>query len=250
VFLGTLSDVLGSYVATATLDAFTATQSPRHLTELAGLRAARLVLVPETESGRAWAEARIKMVTGGERVRANFMHRDHFEFLPQFKLIVAGNHRPSLSHVGEAMRRRMHLVPFTVTVPADRRDPKLGEKLRAERDGILGWMVEGCAEWQRVGLAPPPSVVEAARDYFASEDLLGQWLDESCVVDPQARETSAALFRSWKGWAEARGFTYGNQKSLGEALRARGFTAGKVGRDRGWHGLALLRAVSAGEGDA
>ncbi len=125
------------------------------------------------------------------------------------------------------MRRRMHLVPFTVTVPADRRDPKLGEKLRAERDGILGWMVEGCAEWQRIGLAPPPSVVEAARDYFASEDLLGQWLDESCVVDPQARETSAALFRSWKGWAEAALFPMATRSHWARRSVPLGFTAGK-----------------------
>ena len=249
VFLSILADVLGSYAATATLDTFTSTRTPRHLTELAGLRAARLVLVPETESGQAWAEARIKSVTGGEKIRANFMHQDHFEFRPQFKLIVAGNHRPSLANVGEAMRRRLHLVPFTVTIPPEQRDLRLAEKLIAERDGILGWMVSGCAEWQRIGLVPSPCVLDSARDYFSSEDLLGQWLDESCLVGPQAKEQSAALFRAWKFWTEERGFPCGNQKSLGEALRARDFISGKVGGGRGWFGLALLRRARDGKAE-
>ncbi|WP_374433344.1 phage/plasmid primase, P4 family [Tabrizicola sp.] len=247
VFLGTLAHVLGSYAATATLDTFAASRSSRHLTELAGLRAARLVLVPETEGGQAWAEARIKTVTGGESIRANFMHQDHFEFRPQFKLLVAGNHRPTVSNVGEAMRRRLHLVPFTVTIPPELRDSKLAEALQAEADGILSWMVEGCAAWLTTGLAPPVCVLEAAEDYFAAEDLVGQWIAECCSVGPQFRELSANLFQSWKLWADQQGFCYGTSKSLGEALRARGFQDTRVNRGRGWAGLALVRGPQTGE---
>lgn len=249
VFLGVLAHVLGSYAATATLETFAASRSSRHLTELAGLRAARLVLVPETEAGQAWAEARIKTVTGGESIRANFMHQDHFEFRPQFKLLVAGNHRPTVSNVGEAMRRRLHLVPFTVTIPPERRDPKLAEALQAEADGILGWMVEGCAVWLKTGLAPPARVLEAAKDYFAAEDLVGQWIAECCSIGPQFRELSANLFQSWKSWADQQGFLYGTSKSLGEALRARGFQDARVKRGRGWVGLALVRGPQTGEAE-
>jgi putative DNA primase/helicase len=196
-----------------------------------------MVIVPETDPGRAWAEGRIKSITGGERIRANFMHRDHFEFVPQFKLVVAGNHRPSLSSVGEAMRRRLHLVPFDVTIPAERRDADLAGKLMTESDGILGWMLEGCAEWQEHGLSPPPAVLAAADDYFADEDLVGQWLEEACERDPEARATAQALFASWSQWADAGGHPRGTKKSLGEALRQRGFASGKVARTRGWFGL-------------
>ncbi|RUT32427.1 hypothetical protein EMQ25_04505 [Arsenicitalea aurantiaca] len=242
VLLQTLASVMGSYAATATLDTFMASRGERHLTELAGLRAARLVLVPETEAGRSWAEARIKAITGGEKLRANFMRQDHFEFTPQFKLLVAGNHRPALNAVGEAMRRRLHLVPFSATIPPERRDPRLSEKLLAERDGILGWMLEGCAAWQREGLAPPPCVRAAAEEYFQAEDLVGQWIHEFCICDTDRKALAAQLFESWKSWAEARGFPPGSQKSLGEALRARGFTPTSVRRARGWSGIGLRTA--------
>lgn len=239
VFLQTIAAVMGDYAATATLDSFMASGQTRHLSELAGLRASRLVLVPETEAGRSWAEARIKTITGGERLRANFMRQDHFEFRPQFKLLVAGNHRPELHNVGEAMRRRLHVVPFGITIAPVRRDPRLSEKLLVERDGILGWMIDGCADWLRLGLAPPRTVVAAAEEYFASEDMIGQWIEEACETDPTCRTPSAALFRSWSGWAEAAGVMVGSQRSLGEALRSRGFRSERTSRTRSWQGIGL-----------
>ena len=244
VFLQAIAGVLGTYAATATLDTFMAGRSTRHLSELAGLRGARLVLVPETEAGQAWAEARIKQVTGGEMIRANFMHRDHFEFRPEFKLIIAGNHRPALTGVGEAMRRRLHLVPFNVTVPREKRDPRLLEVLLAERNGILGWMLEGCTEWRRIGLAPPRCVTEAVNAYFAEEDIIGQWMEECCELGSHARETSAALFQSWKAWAEALGHDAGSARRLGQALQARGLAEVKVRGARGRQGIALIHQSS------
>jgi len=237
VFIQTLAFVLGDYAATATLDTFMATSTSKHLTELAGLRGARMVVVPETDPGRAWAEGRIKSVTGGETIRANFMHRDHFEFVPQFKLIVAGNHRPSLSGTGEAMQRRLHLVPFDVTIPAERRDIQLMSKLQEERDGILGWMLEGCAGWRVQGLSPPPVILSAAASYFAEEDLIGQWIEETCETGPHCKAAAQSLFSSWSHWADAAGHPKGTKKTLGEALRQRGFSSGKVMRTRGWFGL-------------
>ncbi len=60
------------------------------------------------------------------------MRQDFFEFRPAFKLVGAGNHKPSLRSVDEAIRRRFHLIPFAVTIPAEERDVELVEKLKAE----------------------------------------------------------------------------------------------------------------------
>lgn len=249
VFVSVLSAILGDYAATAAIETFMAARGDRHLTELAGLRAARLVIVPETDQGRAWAEGRIKTVTGGEKIRANFMRQDHFEFQPQLKLVVAGNHRPALSGVGEAMRRRLHLVPFEVTIPPERRDPKLIEKLLEERDGILAWMIEGCAEWQRIGLSPPKAIQLAGNEYFEEEDVVGQWLEECCEVGEGLSATARLLYQCWSVWAERAGYPTGTQKALGTALRERGFASGKIGGARSWLGLRPRHAAPTGEGE-
>jgi putative DNA primase/helicase len=243
VFLQAVSQVLGSYAATAPLGTFMASRSDAHPTDLAGLVGKRLVTVTETEAGRAWAETRIKTITGGDPLRARFMGRDFFEFLPTFKLAVAGNHRPRLTGVGEAMRRRMHLIPFTVTIAPERRNKRLLEDLLEERDGILAWMIAGHADWRAKNLAPPAAVLQSAEEYFDDEDVVGQWIDACCVQGPTYRATSGDLYRSWKQWADAAGSEPGSQKSLGDSLRERGFISGKAGRECGWIGLAVRRSA-------
>jgi putative DNA primase/helicase len=152
VLLSTIAGTLGEYHRTAPIETFTASNADRHPTDLAGLRAARLVTATETEEGRRWAESRIKKLTGGDKVAARFMRQDFFEYRPAFKLIIAGNHKPSLRSVDEAIRRRFHLIPFSITIPPEERDPDLAEKLKDERPAILAWLIEGCLEWQTVGL--------------------------------------------------------------------------------------------------
>lgn len=240
VFLQTLAHVLGDYAATAAADTFINRSGTRHLSEIAGLRGARLVLMSETEADAEWAEARIKMVTGGEKLRANFMYKDFFEFSPQFKLMVGTNHRPALGEVGEAMRRRLHLIPFSITIPADQRDPDLADKLKAEADGILGWMVAGCHDLQRLGgLRPPSCVTAAVEEYFSTEDCFGQWVEQCCEIGPFCKAASKSLFASWSSWAREAGNDPKSNRYLGEQLRSRGFNDGKVGRDRGWLGIDL-----------
>src|SRR5205807_8085592 len=112
-----------------------ASTTEQHPTDLAGLRGARLVTAAETEDGARWAESKIKSLTGGDEITARLMRCDFFQFRPEFKLIIAGNHKPGLRSVDEAIRRRLFLVPFTVTIPASERDPRLREKLRAESPG-------------------------------------------------------------------------------------------------------------------
>jgi putative DNA primase/helicase len=148
VLLSTVSGLLGDYHTAAPIETFTVSNSDRHPTDLAGLRGARLVSASETEEGRRWAEAKIKQLTGGDRIAARFMRQDFFTYQPAFKLIIAGNHKPSLRSVDEAIRRRFHLVPFAVTIPEHERDLELTKKLKAEWPGILAWIIQGCVEWQ------------------------------------------------------------------------------------------------------
>jgi putative DNA primase/helicase len=194
VLLNTLCGIFGDYATVASMETFTVNQGDRHPTDLAMLRGARLVVSQETEEGRRWAESRIKALTGGDPITARFMRADFFTFSPQFKLVIAGNHKPQLRNVDEAMRRRLHLIPFLQTIPAQRRDPELAERLREEWPGILAWALRGCLAWQSVGLQPPDSVRDATDDYFASEDAIGRWLDECCIVAPALTCSSGDLF--------------------------------------------------------
>jgi putative DNA primase/helicase len=220
-FVNAISGALEDYHRAAPIETFTASHTDRHPTELADLRGARLVSATETEEGRRWAESRIKMLTGGDRVRARFMRQDLFEFVPQLKLVISGNHKPGLRSVDEAIRRRFNLIPFTVTIPPEERDKDLGDKLKAEWPGILQWMVDGCLAWQREGLNPPEAVTAATAAYLEAQDSLAAWLDECCERDANAWERSQALFANWKAWAERSGHFVGDTKTFRDRLDGR-----------------------------
>ena len=125
MFVNTLAAILGDYATNAPMDTFMVAQGERHPTDMAGLRGARLVTSIETEQGRRWAESKLKALTGGGKISARFMRQDFFEFTPQCKPVVAGNHKPAIRNVDIAMRRRLHMVPFTVTIPDHKRDQAL-----------------------------------------------------------------------------------------------------------------------------
>ena len=125
VFLNTLTAILDSYAAVASMETFTASHNEQHPTGIAMLRGARLVTAQETEEGRRLAERRIKAMTGGDPISARFMRQDYFTFMPSFKLIIAGNHKPGLRNVDQAIRRRLHLIPFDVKISKGEEDRKL-----------------------------------------------------------------------------------------------------------------------------
>jgi putative DNA primase/helicase len=244
-FINVLICCAGGYHRTAPIETFTDSQNDRHPTDLAGLRGARLVTAVETEEGRRWAESRIKTLTGGDRIAARFMRQDFFEFIPQFKLLIAGNHKPGLRSVDEAIRRRLHLIPFAVTIPAAERDLNLLDKLTGELPGIFAWVIEGCLEWQRHGLQPPEAVTTATETYLSQEDSFAGWLDDRCLCEPDAWENATALFKSWKVWAEDAGERVGTQKGFSGRLGDRGFAPKRSKSGRGFLGIRLISGVQA-----
>lgn len=237
-FLNTLRAILADYAATSSTDVFTASRGDRHPTELAALRGARLVVAQEIEEGRSWAEARIKALTGGDPVSARFMRQDFFEYMPNFKLIIAGNHRPRLANVDAAIRARLHLVPFEVEIPLEKRDRDLAEKLRGEFSGILKWAVDGCLDYLERGLAPPSRVTAATSAYFASQDTVGDFLAQCCETGPDYWENPTRLFEAWRSFANEQGMQPGALRDFCDKMQAAGFhQLRERKRGRYWAGL-------------
>jgi putative DNA primase/helicase len=240
-FLNTVKAVLGDYAAQASLELLQATTHPQHKEELASLRGTRLVLTAETAQNQSWDEAKLKQLTGGDTVRANFMRQNSFEYLPQYKIIVVGNNKPVIRNADRAMRRRLQLIPFTVEIAESEVDLGLFDKLVPEYPGILSWIMDGFVAWQHMGLMPPAAVLGATADYFENQDALQQWIDKSCLTtDVNARASSAELFNSWKLFCEATKERCGTQKAFVERMEAKGFKRWRSAKARGLDGIRLL----------
>jgi putative DNA primase/helicase len=241
VFILVISGALGGYHRQAPIEMFTESKTDRHPTELAALMGARLVTAVEPEQGRRWSETRIKQLTGGDKISARFMRQDFFDYAPQFKLFIAGNHKPGLRSVDKAMARRMNIVPFTVTIPDDKKINNFAEQLLAdEGPGILQWAIDGCLDWQKNGLAPPAAVTNATKDYLQNEDVLQTWLDERCVQDGITATLSSLLFADWKLWAEKRNEFAGSSKAFAQLLGGLNFEKTHSREGERWQGLRLF----------
>jgi len=243
VFINTISRVMGDYAANAPIETFIITPNVQHPADLASFRGARIVTSQETEKGQRWAEAKIKRMTGGDEITARFMRQNFFTYMPQFKLWLAGNHKPSIGSVDQANKRRANLVPFTVKITDPDKD--LPEKLKAEWSGILAWAVQGCLEWQRIGLAPPDAVREETEEYLADQDTLSQWIDDCCLVGPNNWGATAELWASFQAWATRRNEKLGTQRAFSDALMTRegiqGGAQGKLKGTRGFWGISVRR---------
>ena len=224
---------------------FTVTQNERHPTDMAMLQGARLVTAQESEEGKFWAEAKIKALTGGDPITARFMRQDFFTYEPQFKLVIAGNHKPRLRNVDEAIRRRIHMVPFTVTIPQDERDKGLPAKLVAEYGGILQWAIEGCLNWQGIGLAPPRRVREETGTYLDTQDPLSGWIEDCCIVEGAPWASVADLYASYSHHTEQAREHVDTKRRFSERLEGLGYERERRGKnqDRGFHGITLKRPI-------
>jgi putative DNA primase/helicase len=244
VFLHTVSRLMASYAKVAPMEVFIATNMERHLTELAMLQGARLVTASEMEEGKRWDEARLKELTGSDEITARFMRQDHFTFMPQLKLVISGNHRPGLRTVDEAIKRRTNVIKCDAVIPKSERDLKLEKKLEAEWGGILQWMIDGCIKWQRDGLKPSASVIDATNEYLTVEDVFGGWLEECCVIGKDKFDETSRLWDAWQRWATGSGEFVGTQKLLAKRLEERGFTADRATingkQQRVYRGLAVI----------
>ncbi len=229
VFLGTIEAMLGTdYAMHAPPDLLMVKRHEAHPTERADLFGKRLVTCVETDAGRRLAESLVKELTGGDQIRARRMREDHWQFAPSHKLVIAANHRPVVYGTDNGIWRRLRLVPFSVVIPPERQDKALAEKLRKQLAGVLTWCLDGCREWLKHGLAEPPIILGATDGYRDEQDVLADFFDECCLIEPGVRVSAGRLYAAYMEWCKANGHDPDNSTVFGRKLTERGYPARKV----------------------
>lgn len=241
-YLNVLREILGSDLARQTsYETLTHKKQGRGPTnDLARLQGVRAALTTEIEDGSHLDETLVKQLTGGDPIAARFLYREFSEYIPKFKFLIAGNHKPVIRGDDHGMWRRVHLVPFTVTIPENERDQHLPEKLREEYPGILNWALEGCMAWQRGGLRPPKAVLDAVEEYRTDSDILGQWVAECCEEAPGKSITASDAYDSYRWWARENGLRPMSNASFGRKLSER-YLKRKTNKQNVYEGLTFTR---------
>lgn len=245
--LNAIKEALGDYAMQCPAETLMVKQGGGIPNDIARLRGARFVATSETEDGRRFAESMIKQLTGQDTIAARFLFAEYFEFVPNFKIWLGANHKPVIRGDDYAIWRRIRLVPFTTTIPPEERDKSLPAKLRDEYPGILAWAVQGCLEWQRQGLNPPPEVLAATEEYKSEMDLIGKWIEECCITAPHATAKAGALYGNYKRWVEDNGGFPLSSTKFGLKLGDRGYQKEKSGTVV-YRGIGLLDTSDSWDG--
>jgi putative DNA primase/helicase len=253
----TMQRVAGDYVKTAPPDTFIQKPAGGVPNDIAALRGARMVLATETEANAKLAEAKVKSMTGGDRVSARYMRGEFFEFTPTWKITISTNHRPRISGGDYGIWRRVVLVPFNNVVTPDRQDPLLPNKLLEEAEGILQWCVKGAIAWYsdhggRVGLQVPESVYAETQEYREDEDTIGRFIATGCYPQDEVMtmlssgqlirggSPSSHVFYSFRRWAEKEGedaYARMSQNFFSRAMRERGYVVERTNSERYYPGI-------------
>lgn len=243
VFIDTLLYMMGDYAKQVTAEVLLAKKYDAHPTERADLFGCRFAAASEPPQGAELNVALVKLLTGGDRIRARFMRKDFFEFEPSHKLMLSTNHQPVIKETTNAIWERLLLIPWTVTIPAEERDPELKEKLKAEAPGILRWAVEGCLAWQKEGLNPPDAIRFATADYREDQNNVCAFIEDECERVAGTNVGTVEMYENYEEWCTTSSETPLTPNDFRDALTGMGIRKGKSNGRMVYHGIRLkLRA--------
>ncbi|MFJ7753190.1 phage/plasmid primase, P4 family [Peribacillus muralis] len=239
-FLDTIRQLFGDYGTQANSESFTLKKTDSVRSDLATLKGSRLVVSSESEEGAKLAESLVKQLTGGDAIQARFLYGNPFVYTPQFKIFLMTNHKPIIQNNDEGIWRRIRLIPFTVTIPKEKIDYDLPDKLLAqEMPGILRWAVEGCLKWQKEGLGNPKEVQNATSSYRNEMDTIGNFLNENCLEHASAKSYSKELYRQYEYWCDDTGEECLQKVRFYKKIEERGYKKKKDNRGYFFQGIGI-----------
>ncbi len=236
LLLNIISEILGKDYsfptsANSIMEADYTSSGSGHNTFVYTLQGKRLVLANESKEGQSLDVGLVKTMTGGDEMSARKAYgKNIITFKPTHTVILITNHLPHISADDQAIWDRVLPIEFAnrfIENPKGKneykRDKNLSEKiLETERAGVMAWLIRGYLEWKKQGLNTPESVKNQRKIYRTDEDDFGLFIDEKLdTTDPNATETSKALYSEYGDWCISYGTKKMSQTAFGRRMNKR-----------------------------
>lgn len=239
-FIELINQVCGEYSSRVPPESLLSKRNDNTInTDIARLVGSRLVTSMEGEEGKRLAESLIKQISGGDTITARFLYQDYFEYMPQFKLFYGTNHKPNITGTDHAIWRRIKLIPFAIKIPENEQDKDLIDKLTEELPGILNWALEGCKEWQKIGLNTPSEVTMATTEYREEMDILSEFLAICCVTGNGDFIHNKTLKKAHDIWCKLHNEKTMSHIQFSRKIEEKGFVKIKKETGRIWNNITL-----------
>ena len=168
-----------------------------------------------------------------------FLHQEHFEFKPTFKIFISANHKPQIKGGDLGIWRKIRLIPFEVIITKEEKDDQLLDKLKKELPGVLSWALKGCLDWQQTGLQDPTLVTDATEQYREDMDELLDYFEDACIIGNSECVKVKDFYISYKNWCSRSSHTIMKKMDFKLKVEARGFRQQKISGDWYWIGISI-----------
>jgi putative DNA primase/helicase len=193
---------------------------------LAKLKGARVAVASEIPAGRRLQASLVKDLTSNDMLTARNPYERPINFMPTHKLWMFGNHKPEIPERDEGTWRRMHLIPFTRTIPENERRPMTDvmAEFTSELSGILNWAIEGYHALQTEGICIPDVVKDATKEYRSESDSFKSFCEECLCETTMSGIQIKKLFAAYKTWCDENGERpiFVNTRTMATFLRQTG----------------------------
>lgn len=248
VYLDVVGRILGSYAITVAAETLMTKQfQSNHNADVARMAKKRFLRTSESNLGKHLDEGQVKLLAGGDdKIVARFPYQRYpIEFYPTGKVNFATNYLPEISD-SNSIWGRIRMINWDVEIPADERDRHLTDRIIAEeRSGILAWAVQGCLEWQRIGLAVPPGAEMRELENRDNMSVFGTFLADCSKRTPGTKQTHADQYAAYRLWCERNGQRPMSGKSFSMAMVERGFRRWRDMSARGYMDITIRTPLQA-----
>lgn len=228
--------LLGDYASSISSDLLVSSNKNANTSgtfSLAKLQATRFLETGETDDGGRFNEAKVKLLTGGDLISAQYKFGNEFEFKPKFKIWLSTNNQPYIKGKDDGIWRRIFMFPFLRSFKDKDKDKDLPDKLKMEADKILGWCIKGFLKYQELGeLICPKIIKDTIKSYKKRNDSIGQFIENECTLEKDFETDCKTLYNAYKEWAKDNTeFTY-KESLFSEDLVSKGIGIKKLVNSR------------------
>lgn len=165
-----------------------------------------------------------KMVTGGDRILAEYKGKTPFYFSPRCKLLFSGNALPGTDEADSTMAfaNRLVILLFNVSIPKEEQDKELLAKLFDERHAIFTKAMDALRElyYKNFRFSIPRDSAAFLKAYSYSENSVRAFVEDCCAPDSTATTFNFYILEAYKEYCHINGLEPRTRQQLYDAIDA------------------------------
>ncbi|TAM95846.1 MAG: DNA primase [Chitinophagaceae bacterium] len=167
-----------------------------------------------------------KALVSNENVEARQIYGKPFNFINRCKLMFNCNELPSEVEHTHAFFRRFFIIPFDVTIPEDKQDKHLAQKIiKSELPGVFNLILKGLQRLiSQQGFTHSDKAETALKDFREQSDSVQMFINEENYQKSNEKSVYLKeLFNEYRSYCTDNGYRPVAMRKFSERLRKIGF---------------------------